>query len=206
MDDARFRALHALRVKGMTTPAVAAAVVAAPEDEIGAALGELADEGLVRHRSGGRVEGWSLTPDGKAAHAELVAGTVDAGARTALEQAYEAFLPINGEFKAVCTAWQTRGEDGAPNEHDDPAYDDGVIGRLGEVDGRVGPVLDGVGGALDRMSAYRPRLSAALERVRGGERSAFTAPMKDSYHDIWMELHQDLVLSLGRDRNAADEG
>src|SRR5262245_34160508 len=145
MDDARFRAMHALRVKGMTTPAVAAAVVAAPEDEIGAALGELAGEGLVRHRSGGRVEGWSLTADGKAAHAGLLAGLDDPAARTALEQAYEGFLPINGDFKAVCTAWQTRGEDGTPNDHADAAYDDEVVGRLGEVDRRVGPVLDGVG-------------------------------------------------------------
>jgi hypothetical protein len=206
MDDARFRALHALRVKGMTTAAVAAAVVASPEDEIGAALTGLGDEGLARHRSGGRVEGWSLTKDGKAAHAELLASSVDPAERTALEQAYEGFLPLNGEFKAVCTAWQTRDADGTPNDHSDAAYDDEVITRLAELDGRAAPVLDGVGGAVDRMSAYRPRLAAALERLRGGERSAFTAPMKDSYHDIWMELHQDLILSLGRTRDASDEG
>lgn len=206
MDDARFRALHALRVKGMTSAAVAAAVVAAPEDEIATALDELGAEGLVRHRSGGRIEGWSLTKDGKAAHAELVAGSVDDDARTVLDQAYQAFLPLNGDFKAVCHAWQTRGADDAPNDHTDAAYDEGVIARLGEVDTRAGEILDPVGAALDRMSGYRPRLSAALDRVRAGERSAFTAPMQDSYHDIWMELHQDLILSLGRTRDAADEG
>jgi hypothetical protein len=206
MDDARFRALHALRVKGMSSATVAAAVVAAPEDEIAAALDELAGEGLARHRSGGRIEGWSLTKDGKAAHADLVAGSVDDDARVVLEQAYQAFLPLNGDFKAVCHAWQTRGADDAPNDHTDAAYDASVVARLAEVDGRAGEVLDGVGAALDRMSAYRPRLSAALERVRAGERSAFTAPMQDSYHDIWMELHQDLILSLGRTRDAADEG
>jgi hypothetical protein len=206
MDDARFRALHALRVKGMTSAAVAAAVVAAPEDEIAAALDELGGEGLVRHRSGGRIEGWSLTKDGKAAHADLVAGSVDDGGRTVLEQAYEAFLPLNGDFKTVCHAWQTRGDEDAPNDHTDTAYDEAVIARLGAVDERAGAVLEGVGAAVDRMSGYRPRLAAALERVRSGERSAFTAPMRDSYHDIWMELHQDLILSLGRTRDAADEG
>ncbi|WP_018333057.1 hypothetical protein [Actinomycetospora chiangmaiensis] len=206
MDDARFRALHALRVKGMTSAAVAAAVVAAPEAEIAAALDDLGAEGLVRHRSGGRIEGWSLTKDGKAAHAELVAGSVDPTARTVLEQAYEDFLPLNGEFKTVCHAWQTRGDGDTPNDHTDAAHDEAVVARLGAVDERAGAVLSGVGAALDRMSAYRPRLAAALERVRAGERSAFTAPMQDSYHDIWMELHQDLILSLGRTRNTADEG
>lgn len=29
--------------------------------------------------------------------------------------------------------------------------------------------------------------------------------MYDSYHDIWMELHQDLLLTTGREREAADE-
>lgn len=206
MDDARFRALHALRVKGMTSAAVAAAVVAAPADEIAAALDELGGEGLARYRSGGRVEGWSLTKDGKAAHAELVGDSVDPSVRPVLEEAYTAFLPLNGEFKAVCHAWQTRGDDATPNDHTDAAHDDAVIARLGAVDERAGVVLDGVGAALDRMSGYRPRLAAALGRVRAGERSAFTAPMQDSYHDIWMELHQDLILSLGRTRDAADEG
>jgi hypothetical protein len=50
------------------------------------------------------------------------------------------------------------------------------------------------------------RLAAALDRVRGGEVAAFARPMADSYHDIWMELHQDLLLSAGRERGAADEG
>jgi hypothetical protein len=60
--------------------------------------------------------------------------------------------------------------------------------------------------ALPRSAAYQNRLTAALDRVRGGNTAAFARPMADSYHDIWMELHQDLLLSAGRDRGAADEG
>jgi len=28
--------------------------------------------------------------------------------------------------------------------------------------------------------------------------------MSGSYHDLWMELHQDLMCTLGRERTAAD--
>jgi hypothetical protein len=28
--------------------------------------------------------------------------------------------------------------------------------------------------------------------------------MSASYHDVWMELHEDFLLTLGRDREAAD--
>lgn len=206
MDDARFRAMHALRVKGMTSPAAAGRIVSLPEAEVADRLAALETEGLVRHRSGGRVEGWSLTKDGKAAHGALLVEAVDEEDRTALEQAYERFLPLNGEFKAVCHAWQTRGDDATPNDHADPAHDAAVLDRLAEVDARVAGLLDDLGATVDRMADYRPRLGAALDRVRTGERSAFTAPLQDSYHDIWMELHQDLILSLGRTRSATDEG
>ena len=29
-------------------------------------------------------------------------------------------------------------------------------------------------------------------------------PLSDSYHDVWMQLHEDLLLTLGRDRSTAD--
>lgn len=205
MDDGRFRSLHALRVKGLTSAAVAAEIVSMPQADVESHLAHLEADGLVRHRSGGRVEGYTLTKDGKAAHAELLVDDVDEQDRSALEAAYERFLPVNAEFKEVCRAWQTRGDDD-PNDHSDPSYDAKVIEDLAGVHANVADVLDDLGARVDRTAGYRPRLAAALERVRGGDRQAFTAPMSESYHDIWMELHQDLILSLGRTRDAADEG
>ncbi|MFC5138945.1 MarR family transcriptional regulator [Actinomycetospora rhizophila] len=205
MDDGRFRTLHALRVKGLTSPAVAAEIVSLSESDAQARLTELEAEGLVRHRGAGRVQGWTLTKEGKAAHAELLADAVDADARAALDAAYDGFLPVNGDFKEVCTAWQTRGDGTTPNDHTDAAYDAAVIERLAEVDARVDGVLRDLGGAVDRMAGYRPRLTDALARVRDGDATAFTAPMTASYHDVWMELHQDLIVSLGLTRGAADE-
>lgn len=205
MDDGRFRTLHALRVKGLSSPAAAAAIVGMPTEDAQACLTELELEGLVKHRAGGRVQGYTLTKDGKAAHAALLVDAVDADDRAALETAYDRFLPVNSDFKEVCTAWQTRGDEGAPNDHADAAYDAAVIERLAAVDSRVAEVLHDLGAEVDRMAGYRPRLAHAFARVREGDPTAFTTPMTASYHDVWMELHQDLIVSLGRTRNAADE-
>ena len=37
-----------------------------------------------------------------------------------------------------------------------------------------------------------------------GDHQLFTGVMCGSYHDVWMELHEDLILTLGIDR--AEEG
>ena len=56
--------------------------------------------------------------------------------------------------------------------------------------------------ALPRLGGYRPRLEQAYDRLRNGDADAFTGVSCGSYHDIWMELHQDLILTLGIDRLA----
>jgi hypothetical protein len=40
--------------------------------------------------------------------------------------------------------------------------------------------------------------------VARGDHQLFTGVMCGSYHDVWMELHEDLILTLGIDR--AKEG
>ena len=58
-------------------------------------------------------------------------------------------------------------------------------------------------GARDRPPrAVRPRLEATCRRVLDGERNMFTGVMCGSYHDVWMELHEDLILTQGIDRVA----
>jgi hypothetical protein len=57
---------------------------------------------------------------------------------------------------------------------------------------------------LSRFRGYQERLPAALERLEKGDTAAFATPMSASYHCVWMELHQDLLLTLGRERDEAD--
>jgi hypothetical protein len=37
-----------------------------------------------------------------------------------------------------------------------------------------------------------------------GETEWLTSPRVDSYHTVWMQLHEDLLLALGRDRASED--
>jgi hypothetical protein len=116
------------------------------------------------------------------------------------------FSDLNARFKELCTDWQLRRRDAdqVPNDHQDAAYDRSVIDGLIALDGEVQPVCGGLGQALHRMAGYGPRLGRALERLRAGDRDGFTRPLANSYHDIWMELHEDMIITLGLVRTAAD--
>ena len=54
--------------------------------------------------------------------------------------------------------------------------------------------------ALGRFGHYGPRLDFALSQVESGDINWFTKPSLDSYHEVWFELHEDLLVTLGIDR------
>ena len=63
-------------------------------------------------------------------------------------------------------------------------------------------MLDGFAAVVPRFAAYRHRLTGAAARAANGETKMFTGVMCGSFHDIWMELHEDLIQLLGVDRHA----
>ncbi len=190
--------LHALRLKGFAdTPAVAA-LAGLDHQEAGEHLEKAAAAGQASRREG-RVSGWALTPEGRARHAELIGEElVEAGARAAIEDAYRRFRGVNGELLRVCTDWQLRA--GVLNDHADRAHDDGVVARLVAVDQVIQPVCADLAEALARFAGYGPRLAHALQRVEAGDHDWFARPMIDSYHTVWFELHEDLLVTLGIER------
>lgn len=202
--DARFLCLHVLRLKGFAEAAAVAAITGIDEGEVERHLRSLADEGLVLHREG-RISGWSLTSEGRAAHAAATAAELDAsGEREAVESAYRRFLDVNQELLATCTAWQLRDVGGTQvvNDHTDPAYDQEVIDRLVAIHDRVRPVTADLRSCMARFEAYGRRLREALERVVAGEHEWFTKPVIDSYHTVWFEMHEDLLATLGIERTS----
>jgi hypothetical protein len=80
-----------------------------------------------------------------------------------------------------------------------------VIDRLRSLDERAAPVISRVARVHSRFTTYRPRLRAALARVDEGEHEWVTSPRCDSYHTVWMQLHEDVLLALGADRAAEPE-
>ena len=186
LDDDCWLLLHEVRLRG---------VVERDEDIVEI---RVVDAGLVA-----RVpKGLRLTPAGREVHTEwarLPPGETEA----AVERAYTRFLDLNRELIRVCNDWQVR-PGGVPNDHRDPTYDWSVIDRLVVIDDRVAPILRTTASNVTRFGTYRPRLRSARERVHEGEHEWLTSPRIDSYHSVWMQLHEDLLLALGHDR--ASEG
>jgi len=113
---------------------------------------------------------------------------------------YAPFLELNDRFKQLCTDWQLK--DGQPNDHADAAYDEGCTDRLAALADEAAAVIAGFAAALPRIARYRQRLAHAADCVANGETNRFTGVMCESFHDIWMELHEDLIVLLGIDRTA----
>ncbi|WP_433503077.1 MarR family transcriptional regulator [Pseudonocardia halophobica] len=203
-DTERFLVVHTLKVKGLASADDLAEITG--RSDLAPVLDELTAEELVKLRTG-RVGGYALTKEGREAHPALVASAVTDEERTGISAAYDAFLPVNVRFKEVCTRWQVRtgpGGDQQPNDHSDEAYDASVVTELVEVHEAAVAALAPAVSVSPRFARYGERFAAALERVRDGDQAAFARPMSHSYHDVWMELHEDLLLTLGRERDAAD--
>lgn len=201
---AQFEVLHALRVKGLAKPEILADLTGVPAERLQETAQPLIEEGFVLFRDGA-MAGYLLTPAGRTKAEQAVAeDEATARARDDLAAFDAAFLPDNTAFKKICHRWQVRDDD-LPNDHTDQAYDATVVQELADFHERFRPSLASISEKLPRFGRYAARLDRALSRVQGGDAGAFARPMYDSYHDIWMELHNDVVLSIGRPRGAADE-
>jgi hypothetical protein len=184
--------LHTLRIAGRapasTLPELTGLSLDVIETELRAAL----DAGDVVHRDG-VMAGWSLTPGGRERHVELLAHErASARCDAVILAGYDDFIALDGWFKRLCTEWQL---------HDQPTS---CVQRLHDRHHQVDAIARRLGDALTRFLPYAPRFATALARLRAGDADALTRPLTGSYHDVWMHLHEDLLLTLGRDRSRTD--
>jgi pyruvate,orthophosphate dikinase len=186
--------LQVLHVKGRATlDALATAVQADPTEVVA----RLVADGLVEDSR----FGYKLTPAARRRVDELYA-TEREHARPVIDDVYAAFEPINDEIKQIVTDWQMRpvGGELTVNDHADHRYDQAVIGRLRHTDAKVGASLAPLTAALPRFALYPERLGRALALVDEGDHSMLAAPLKDSYHTVWFELHEELITLANRTR------
>ena len=204
VSDPELVVLNGLRLKGLATgPALADATGLDPRtaDEL---LGALATRELVTRRQG-RISGWVLTAAGRDEHGLRLTEEMErCDCRDQLESAYKEFLVLNPDLLHTCTAWQMReGPGGAtPNDHSDSEYDAMVVGRLTDIDDAIQPTCMQLSGLMERMGTYGRRLATARRRVEAGDVDWFTRPLFDSYHSVWFELHEDFLMTLGRERGS----
>ena len=160
---------------------------------------ELIEAGLAMTRGANLA----LTPTGRQAHAlwaRLPAGSPE---EAVAQQAYQAFLPFNTQLLRICTDWQLR-PDGSPNDHSDSAYDFKVLERLDRLDERIATLVNKLAEAVPRFSAYPGRLTAALDKI-ADDRQWLASPRCDSYHTVWMQMHEDLLTAVGASREDEPE-
>jgi hypothetical protein len=179
------RLLHALRIQGKVS-------VAGRSDASGEVT--LVAAGFATARG----EMLVLTPAGRA-EADARFCLVGRPGHEHVASAYERFRPFNQTLLAICTDWQVRAG-GVPNDHRDSVYDWGVIDRLVTLDEQIGPVLRTLGRRVDRFVPYRERMRAARRQVEDGQSDWLLSPRIDSYHTVWMQLHEDLLVGLGIQR------
>ena len=192
--DQGLQVLQVLRIKGRATADTLATVLGVDVTDV---IEQCEQAGLVETTP----RGYRITDLGRERVDELY-DTERQQAETLIVDVYETFLPINDEVKQIVTDWQMRIVDGqiVLNDHQDRSHDDKVIARLHEIDAKAAPALESLTSALPRFDAYARRLQRALAEVRDGDHTMVAAPIKDSYHTVWFELHEDLLLLSGRER------
>lgn len=183
--------LHALRVKGAArAPSLAAALGrGGVEDELEA----LVAAALVTRAGSGPEALLALTPSGQERDRELVAAELADEGRARLASLYaDSFEPVNLEFKRLCAEWQTGGE----------SFE--LLEKVVAVHERIETFLAAAAALVPRLGRYSERLGEAVERVQDGDGDALVGPVGDSYHNVWFELHEDLIATLGRTRAEED--
>jgi hypothetical protein len=141
-----------------------------------------------------------LSAAGRELHAGWARYDDGTDARAAAQALHDGFEELNRELLAVCSAWQVR-PGGVPNDHRDANYDWGVINRLERLHERSAPRIRRLARSAPRFGDYDRRLRFALRKViDDGETDWFTSPRCDSYHTVWNQLHEDLLLALGLPR------
>ncbi len=191
-------AVRVLAIKGFAMPAGLAPALRVTEEAATAVLEQLAGDGLAE--AAGPM--FKLTEEGKSLAGELMAADREQwGADEALA-ALDAFLVLDHRMKHIVTAWQMREVDGEQvlNDHTDDEYDAKVLADLAALHTEAAVWFGTLTEGLPRLAEYGKRLDIAAERVAEGDHSFIAAPMADSYHTIWFELHEDLIQLAGRTR------
>lgn len=191
--------IHLLSVKGFAKPDVLVEASALKDTVLEAVLAELLSDGLTETtRMGTR-----LSETGKALAATQLAEQRDAGDAAAIEAFYTRFDGLNRDYKAALARWQMREGDAGlvPNDHTDAQYDREVMGEMFAQHQVLVDLLRGLNESWPLLAAYGERLTRAKARIEAGEQRYVAAPLIDSYHTAWFELHEALIRFSGRNRS-----
>lgn len=182
--------LMALRVRGRADAAQAARSAGCSETEAGAVLTQAAARGAVVALAHGPPGLVTLSEAGRGELTRLLAA--EAYDRAALAALYERFLIVDCELKQTISDWQLA-DDGRK-----AAAQAAVMAATAT----AGGVAAALAQVAARLAPYPGRLAEAAGAVATGDPRFVASLRVDSLHQVWFELHEDLLATLGRSRAA----
>lgn len=158
------------------------------ESELVETLEDLEERGL--------VEGdgfWYLTDEGEDHLNELLRQRFTADEIDELESQYAEFESHDLEFKELANAWQQANDESEREE---------LIAALAEFHRDVEAFFASFSESIrNEYETYVADLESALQTLRDGNRDFYTGTEVDSYHTVWFRLHDDLLRTLGKQRD-----
>jgi hypothetical protein len=198
--------LHAVRLKGMADDVEVSARFSVDRAVAAELLLDFQAVGWITRVDFADTGGWTLTRLGRAENERQLAHELFPTDFTPkIRQIYRSFLAHNDRLLQACTDWQLRPSSTDPlaeNDHADVEWDQRVLGTLAALADDLRAMDQDLSCRLARFQGYDARFSAALDRAMLGERSWVNRPRLDSCHTVWMELHEDLMATLGIQRGA----
>jgi hypothetical protein len=180
--------LQTLRIKGLADPDEIAAALGA--ESVETVLPALAERGFIAPTEGSSK--WILTPEGLAEQGRLATELSADGPAEDLRLAYEVFLDLNAPVKELVSDWQ------AGDQSEAQAGE--ILEELAEIHQHLGEGMEIGSRSVPRLNVYTGRLGAALDKVRAGDLRFLADPTIPSFHTVWFECHEDLLLLLGKTR------
>ncbi len=189
-------------VKGFAVPEqLAVALGVRRREPMTDIVDRLCADGLAEASAGS----FRLTADGKTVATGLLERDAQAlgpgGGERRARRVHRARPPDEGDRHRLADAG--RREQQVRTTTADAAYDAAVLARLGVLHDDARAWLEGCIAGLPRLVTYLHRLDHAARLAAEGDGKYVASPRVDSYHGVWFELHEDLILLAGRTR--ADE-
>jgi len=170
-----------------------------PESELKLILKNLSQKGLIRRTD----SEWIIEESGE----EMIRSyrerlLRESGRSEEFMEYCEEFERLNKEFKELVTRWQLKDEGGmlVPNDHSDPEYDFKIIEKLSMVHEKTMNVLKKICEIIPAFKIYAKRLENALNLLMNGNLEYMVDKSKESYHEVWFELHESLLKISGMKR------
>ena len=196
--------LHAVRLRGVADDETLARRTGLARELVSELLLDAQAFGWVTRVEFGATKGWALTDRGRAQDGRALAAELDAAqARATVEEQHRRFEELNGRLVRASTNWQLRPtatDHFAANTHDDPVWDARILRELSDLHRELGPLISALTAELARFAGYDDRFGAALARATDGAHEWVTGIEVDSCHAVWMQLHEDLLSTLGLER------